>query len=238
MAWCAARWGGVQARCGGRRRRRGARHASRAPAQNRSQNDGCTALILRAGRRASLPIQWMRHGANAFSTPTREGHAAPLARGYAACRCTRSCLKRSKVDWLQGCLRWPAQHGTSGVEARAVAGTIPGTIGRVPADQALQMRADGGTDRQVPCVIAIRRVFLPVQAHDFSCPVGHVVEGVCVSACEHGRGAGSTDNPDSPAHTARGRREKAADPRGTGRTRDSSGPSSDPAPSSHSACRA
>ena len=55
MAWFAARWGGVQARCGGRRRRRGARHASRAPAQNRSQNDGCTALILRAGRRASLP---------------------------------------------------------------------------------------------------------------------------------------------------------------------------------------
>jgi hypothetical protein len=46
------------------------------------------------------------------------------------------------------------------------------------------MRADRGTDRHVACVIAIRRVFLPLQAHDFSCPVGHVVEGVGVSACE------------------------------------------------------
>jgi hypothetical protein len=44
------------------------------------------------------------------------------------------------------------------------------------------MRADGGTDGQVPGVIARRRDVLPVQAHDFSCPVGHVVEGVGVRA--------------------------------------------------------
>jgi hypothetical protein len=36
----------------------------------------------------------------------------------------------------------------------------------------------------MPCVIAIRRVFLPMQAYDFSCPVGHVVEGVGVRACD------------------------------------------------------
>jgi hypothetical protein len=35
--------------------RRGARHASPALVQGRSQNDGCTTLILRADRRAGLP---------------------------------------------------------------------------------------------------------------------------------------------------------------------------------------
>ena len=104
--------------------------------------------------------------------------------GVAACRCARSWLKRGKVDGLQGGLRRPTQHGPGRMEARAVAGTIPGTIGRVPADQAFEMRADGGTDCHVPGVIAIRRDFLPVQAHDFPFPVGHVVEGVCVSACD------------------------------------------------------
>jgi len=107
-------------------------------------------------------LRRMRHGAHAFSPPPRAGHAAPLARGSAACRCTRSCPKRSKVDWLQGCLCRPTQHSSGRVEARAVAGTIPGTICFVPADEAVQMGADGGTDRHVPCVIAIRRVFLPM----------------------------------------------------------------------------
>ena len=66
-----------------------------------------------------------------------------LCRESAACRCAQSCLKRGKVDWLQRCLRQPTQHGTGRVEARAVAGTIPDVIGRVPADQTVQMRADG-----------------------------------------------------------------------------------------------
>jgi hypothetical protein len=134
-----------------------------------------------------LPAPWSRDRCQvAIARMPASGHEtdAQTVRGCSTCRCTRSCLKGSQVDWLQRCLRWPAQHGTSGVKARAVAGTIPGTIGRVPADQAVQMRADRGTDRHVACVIAIRRVFLPLQAHDFSCPVGHVVEGVGVSACE------------------------------------------------------
>ena len=57
MAWLVARWGGVQARCRAGEDGEGARHASRAPAQNHSQNDGCTALILRAGRERDCPIQ-------------------------------------------------------------------------------------------------------------------------------------------------------------------------------------
>ena len=45
---------------------------------------------------------------------------------------------------------------------------------------------------------------------------------------ETDRVPGSTDNPDSPSHTARDHREKAADLRGTGQTRDSSYQSTDP----------
>ena len=72
------------------------------------------------------------------------------------------------------------QHGPGRMEARAVAGTIPGTIGRVPADKAFQMRADRGTHRHVTFVVAIHRTFLPMQAHDFPFPFVHVVEGVIV----------------------------------------------------------
>ena len=53
------------------------------------------------------------------------------------------------------------------MEARAVAGTIPGTIDRVPADKAFEMRADRGKHRHVTSVIAIHGAFLPMQAHDF-----------------------------------------------------------------------
>ena len=49
-------------------------------------------------------------------------------------------------------------------------------IGRVPVDQAFEMRADRGTHRHVTFVIAIHGTFLPMQAHDFPFPVVHVVE--------------------------------------------------------------
>ena len=97
-------------------------------------------------------------------------------------RCARSCLKRSQVELLQRVLCRPAEHGTRRVETRAVAGTIPGAIGRVPADEAFEMRADRGTDFHVAFVVAIRCDFPPVQAYDFPSPVVHIVEGVRVGA--------------------------------------------------------
>ena len=56
MAVRAARWGRGTSQVWGQAKTARARHAPRAPSQARSQNDGCTALILRAGsRRAGCP---------------------------------------------------------------------------------------------------------------------------------------------------------------------------------------
>ena len=55
----------------------------------------------------------------------------------------RSFLQLGDVDLLQRFLCRPTQHGSGRVEARAVAGAIPGAIGLVPADEAFEMRADG-----------------------------------------------------------------------------------------------
>ena len=63
-----------------------------------------------------------------------------------------------------------------------MAGTIPGAIGRVPADEAFEMRADRGTNCHVAFVVAIRCDFPPVQAYDFPFPFGDIVEGVRVGA--------------------------------------------------------
>jgi hypothetical protein len=85
---------------------------------------------------------------------------------------------------LQGVFRWPAQHGTGGVKTRAVAGTIPGAIGLVPADEAFEMGADWGTYCHVAFVIALRCELPPMQAHNFPFAFFHVVEGVRFSASE------------------------------------------------------
>ena len=116
--------------------------------QMRARRSGHVVNITSIGGMVSVPHLLPYTCAKFAAVGLSEGLRAEL--GQEGIRVTtvvsgrvRSFLQLGDVDLLQRFLCRPTQHGSGRVEARAVAGAIPGAIGLVPADEAFEMRADG-----------------------------------------------------------------------------------------------
>ena len=116
--------------------------------QMRARRSGHVVNITSIGGMVSVPHLLPYTCAKFAAVGLSEGLRAEL--GQEGIRVTtvvpgrvRSFLQFGDVDLLQRFLCRPTQHSSGRVEARAVAGAIPGAIGLVPADEAFEMRADG-----------------------------------------------------------------------------------------------
>src|SRR3954464_10048861 len=74
--------------------------------------------------------------------------------------------------------RRPVDHLAAELEARAVAGAVPGAVGRVPADDAAHVRADGRDGVDPALLVAIGRDIVAVDLEDGGVAGGELVEAL------------------------------------------------------------